>query len=182
MFARALDVLLARPNVDAARIAVYGGSFGGYWAVKLAVAERERLRGVVAQAPPVDRFFAAEFARTAFTNAEYLFDLGPAMMSLYEGVTTVDDFLRISPQHSLVAQGFIDRPAAPMLVIAGVLDTQVPIADIDLLLHSGETPKEAWINPAGGHMGRDARGWRDPVIFARVTTSWLLRVLAPDAA
>ena len=39
---------------------------------------------------------------------------------------------------------------APMLVIGGVHDTQVPIADIDLLLHSGETPKDAWINPAGG--------------------------------
>jgi pimeloyl-ACP methyl ester carboxylesterase len=177
IFSRALDHLSARPDVDAARIALYGGSFGGYWAVKLAVLERDRLRGVVAQSPPIDRFFAAEFARTAFTNEEYLFDLGPAMMSLYDGVATIDDFLRISPQNSLVAQGFIGKPTAPMLVIAGVLDTQVPIADIDLLLHSGETPKEAWINPAGGHMGRQRHGWRDPQIFAQITTPWLLRCL-----
>jgi len=39
------------------------GSFGGYWACKLAVAERERLIGVVAQAPPVHEAFSAGYAR-----------------------------------------------------------------------------------------------------------------------
>jgi dienelactone hydrolase len=177
MFSHAIDALLARPEVDPTRVALYGGSFGGYWACKLAVTERERLRGVVAQAPPVDRFFHADFARTAFTNTEYLFELGVAMMSLFEGVRTVDDFVRISPHHSLVAQGFIGRRTAPMLIIAGALDSQVPMEDIDLLLRTGETPKDAWINPAGGHMGRDAHGWRDPVIFAKVTTPWFRRLL-----
>ena len=177
MFSVAIDALVTRPDVDAGRIALYGGSFGGYWACKLAVTERERLRGVVAQAPPVDRFFGAEFAATAFTNTEYLFELGVAMMSLYEGVRTIDDFLRISPEHSLVAQGFIGKPTAPMLIIAGAQDSQVPMEDIELLLRTGDTPKEAWINPAGGHMGRDTRGWRDPVIFAKVTAPWFRRLL-----
>jgi esterase FrsA len=177
MFTVAIDALIARPEVDAGRLALYGGSFGGYWACKLAVTERARLRGVVAQAPPVDRFFGAEFAATAFTNTEYLFELGVAMMSLYEGVRTVDDFLRISPEHSLVAQGFIGKPTAPMLIIAGAQDSQVPMEDIELLLRTGDTPKEAWINPAGGHMGRDAHGWRDPVIFAKVTAPWFRRLL-----
>ena len=65
-----------------------------------------------------------------------------------------------------------------LLVIGGVHDTQVPLADIDLLLHTGTTPREAWINPAGGHMGRDAKSWPDAVIFKQVTTPWLLRQLA----
>jgi hypothetical protein len=64
-----------------------------------------------------------------------------------------------------------------MLVIGGVKDTQVPIADIDLVLHGGETPKDAWINPRGGHMGRDAREWPDPAIFRKITMPWLLRAL-----
>ena len=178
MFSVAIDALIARDDVDANRLALYGGSFGGYWACKLAVTERARLRGVVAQAPPVDQFFGAEFAATAFTNTEYLFELGVAMMSLYEGVRTVDDFLRISPQHSLVAQGFIGKPTSPMLIIAGAQDSQVPMDDIELLLRTGDVPKEAWINPSGGHMGRDTRGWRDPVIFAKVTAPWFRRLLA----
>ncbi len=178
MFSCALDALMTRPEVDRERVAVYGGSFGGYWACKLAVTERERLRGVVAQAPPVHEFFSAEFAGTAFTNTEYLFELGDAMMSLYDGVKTRDDFLRVSPEHSLVAQGFIGKPTAPMLVIAGVQDSQVPISDIELLLRSGDAPKDAWINPSGGHMGRDTHGWRDPVIFAKVTAPWFRRLLS----
>ena len=178
MFSAAIDHLLGRKEIDASRIVVYGGSFGGYWGCKLAVTERERVLGVVVQSPPVHEFFSREFAATAFTNTEYLFDLAPAMMSLYEGVGNAADYLRVIPTHSLVAQAFIGRPTAPMLVIAGVGDTQVPIADIDLLLHSGETPKEAWINPAGGHMGRQAQGWRDPVIFSKVTTPWILRTLS----
>jgi hypothetical protein len=68
-----------------------------------------------------------------------------------------------------------------MLIVAGALDSQVPIEDIELLLRTGETPKDAWINPSGGHMGRDAHGWRDPVIFAKVTTPWFRRLLEQPA-
>jgi dienelactone hydrolase len=177
MFSRAIDWLRTRAGVDPARIALYGGSFGGYWACKLAVTERERLIGVVAQAPPVHEAFSADFARGNFTNTEYLFELGDAMMSLYEGVENYDDYVRTLPEHSLVAQGFVGKATAPMLVIHGARDTQVPQSDIELWLRSGESPKEAWINPVGGHMGRDATTWRDPVIFAKVTTPWFLRVL-----
>jgi hypothetical protein len=63
-----------------------------------------------------------------------------------------------------------------MLVIAGEHDTQVPISDINLLLHSG-SPKWSWINPNGGHMGREAKGWVDPVIFEKITVPWILQVL-----
>jgi hypothetical protein len=69
----------------------------------------------------------------------------------------------------LQAQSIIGRPMAPMPVMGGVHDTPGPIADIDLLPHSGETPKEALINPAGGHMGREPKGWTDPVISERIT-------------
>ena len=49
------------------------------------------------------------------------------------------------------------------------------MSDIELLLRSGDVPKEAWINPSGGHMGRELKGWTDPVIFRDVTLPWLLR-------
>jgi hypothetical protein len=75
---------------------------------------------------------------------------------------------------SIKTRGFLDKPMAPMLVIGGVLDTQVPISDTDLLLHNGQTPKEAWINPQGGHMGRDLRGWSDARIFRTVVVPWIL--------
>jgi dipeptidyl aminopeptidase/acylaminoacyl peptidase len=177
MFTRILDYLATRPDVDTARVLVYGGSFGGYWAIKVGITERARVEAVVAQSPPVDGAFAPDFLRSAFATKEYLFDRGPALMSMYAGVTTPADLLRVAPANSLVAQGLLDHPMPPMLVIGGVKDTQVPIADIDLLLTTGITPKYAWINPAGGHMGREAQGWTDATIFARITTPWIERQL-----
>jgi len=44
-------------------------------------------------------------------------------------------------------------------------------------LRSGDVPKEAWINPKGGHLGREPRGWTDPVIFSKVIIPWELRLL-----
>jgi esterase FrsA len=76
---------------------------------------------------------------------------------------------------SLKEQGLIDRPAAPMLLVNGDRDSQVPIADLDLLLHAG-SPKEAWVNPGGGHMGRSA-DWPDGKIFREVVTPWIARQL-----
>jgi esterase FrsA len=178
MLSRLLDVALENPTaVDRSRIAVYGGSFGGYWATILAVTEHTRLSAVVAQSPPVHEAFSAEMLERALTNKEYLFDYVPAAMSIYEGVETLDQLRAARIKASLQAQGIVGKPTVPMLVIGGVKDTQVPIADIDLLLHTGDLPKDAWINPSGGHMGRQAQGWTDPVIFKWVTTPWILREL-----
>jgi hypothetical protein len=68
-----------------------------------------------------------------------------------------------------------------MLIIAGALDTQVPISDTYLILNSGDVPKEAWINPQGGHLGRQVKIWPDPVIFRQVIIPWLVHKLEPDA-
>jgi len=177
MLSRLLDAVIALPETDRSRIAVYGGSFGGYWSTILAATERQRVKAVVAQSPPIDETFSAAALEQAMSNKEYLFDYIPAYLSVYADVTSIDELRQARAKASLKAQGIVARPMAPMLVIGGVHDTQVPIADIDLLLHSGETPKDAWINPAGGHMGREPKGWTDPAIFKRVTMPWLLRAL-----
>jgi hypothetical protein len=93
------------------------------------------------------------------------------------GATSMEDLLAKREGMSLKTRGLLDQPTAPMLIIGGALDTQVPIGDIDVLIRSGDKPKELWVNPKGGHMGRDAGAWPDPVIFRQVTTPWLLRKL-----
>ena len=177
---RVLDAVLARPEIDKERVALYGGSFGGYWAVALAVTERSRLRAVVAQSPPVHDAYSRERTAMVPKNREYLFDYAPAQMFTYGG-GTLEELSAKKEQMSLKARGMLDQPMAPMLVIGGALDTQVPIADIDLLMRSGDSPKDLWVHPRGGHMGRDAKNWPDPVIFKRVTTPWLLKALGVDA-
>ena len=178
---RVLDVVLARPEIDAKRVALYGGSFGGYWATILAVTEKARLRAVVAQSPPIHETFSRERTQMLVKNREYLFDYAPAQMFTYGG-TTLEQLAENKERMSLKTRGILEQPMAPMLVIGGALDTQVPIADIDLLMRSGDSPKDIWVHPKGGHMGRDAKSWPDPVIFKRVTTPWLLKALEAEPA
>ena len=179
MFSAVLDYLGAHPRVDSKRIIVSGVSFGGYWASKLAITERARLLGSVAQSPPVDEFFTEKFLREGtMGNREYLFDLAPAFVNVFEGANSVDDLARIMPAMSLKAQNLLNKPTTPMLLVTGAKDSQVPISDIELLLRSGDVPKEAWINPRGGHLGREPKGWTDPVIFSKVIIPWELRLIA----
>jgi esterase FrsA len=181
MFSRILDYIAARPEIDKNRVSMHGVSWGAYWATKMAIVERARLRGASAQSPPVDTFFQKEFLMNSLIgNREYLFDQIPALMAIFDNVTTIDQMAEVLPKMSLVKQGLLGKPMAPMLVLAGVLDTQVPISDIYLLLDKGDVPKTAWINPQGGHLGRQVKVWPDPRIFKEVIIPWQVRTLASE--
>jgi len=178
MLSRVIDYAQSRPEIDKNRIALHGVSWGAYWATKMAIVERGRLRGASAQSPPVDEFFQKDFLLNHLLgNREYLFDQVPALMNILEGVHTLDETANFLPKMSLVQQDLLGKPMAPMLVIAGALDTQVPIADDFLLLSKGDTPKDAWINPKGGHLGRQVGVWPDPLIFKQVIIPWLVKTL-----
>jgi len=180
MLSRVIDYLGDRPEVDKNRLAVHGVSWGAYWATKLAVVERSRIKGASAQSPPTNEFFQRDFLmHSLLGNREYLFDQVPALMNIFDGVHDLDSLSANLEKMSLVTEGMLDRPAAPMLVLAGVKDTQVPIADVYLLLSKGATPKTAWINPQGGHLGRQGNVWPDPMIFRSVILPWLVHILQP---
>jgi esterase FrsA len=178
MFSKVIDYLQTRPEVDKTRLGVDGQSFGAYWAAKLSIVERARLKVVVAQSPPVDATFEKNFVlQKTLGNREYLFGLGPALMSIFEGANKIVDLGEILPKLSLVNQHLLGKPTTSMLIIAGAQDTQVPVSDAYLLLSSGDVPKEAWINPQGGHLGRQVKIWPDPVIFRKILVPWLVRNL-----
>jgi esterase FrsA len=178
MFSRALDYLENRPDVDKGRIAAVGQSFGAYWATKLAIEEHDRLKAVVAQSPPVDAAFKREFILSKLKgNREYLFGMASAMESILENAKTVDELADTFPKFSLVTEGLLGKPTSHMLIIAGALDTQVPVSDAYLLLSNGDVPKDAWINPKGGHLGRQVKVYPDPVILRTVIVPWLARNL-----
>ena len=181
MYSRVLDYLATRPEIDKNRILVHGQSFGAYWAAKLAHTEAKRLLGAVTQSPPTHRTFQSDFFRSRMYTREYLFDLLPASLFVY-GLKSADELIAFLPKMSLQAQDLLGKPAAPMLIVGGTKDTQVPIDDLELLINSGSEPREAWINPVGGHMGRSASAWPDPVIFRKVILPWEVRHLGLKTA
>jgi esterase FrsA len=183
VLSRVLDYIATRPEIDKDRVAMHGVSWGAYWATKMAIVERARLKGASAQSPPTDTFFQKDFLMNSLLgNREYLFDQVPALMAILDNVATIDQMAEVLPKMSLVKQGLLGKPMAPMLILAGVKDTQVPISDIYLLLSKGDVPKTAWINPQGGHLGRQVGVWPDPRIFKEVIIPWLVHTLEPATA
>jgi esterase FrsA len=181
MLSRVLDYIATRPEIDKTRVAMHGVSWGAYWATKMAIVERTRIKGASAQSPPTDKFFQKDFLMDSLIgNREYLFDQVPALMAIFDNVHTVDELAAALEKISLVKQGLLGKPMSPMLILAGVKDTQVPISDIYLILDRGDVPKTAWINPQGGHLGRQVGVWPDPRIFKEVIIPWLVHTLEPE--
>jgi len=179
MLSAALDYLVARPDIDAERIVVQGRSWSGYWAAVLAYEERDRIRGAAVHGVGIHGYFQPDWQQAAIMSPEYLFDLFPARAVVY-GVDTMEEFLAFGPRLSLVARGLIDQPSAPMFLVNGEQDSQQPIADLYLMMRHGD-PKTAWVNPAGGHMGRSVE-WPDERVQAEVVRPWLMRQLGVEPA
>jgi len=174
IFTTALDYLAQRPEVDAGRVVVQGRSWSGYWAAKLAITERERLRGSIVHGGPIHHYFRPDWLRTSLATGEYLYDYLQAKCAML-GARDLEDMLARAQRFSLLDAGLLDRPSAPMLVVNGARDSQIPIADLYLLLEHGDA-KEAWVNPQGGHMGRSPH-WPSSAIAAKVLMPWIARRL-----
>jgi esterase FrsA len=152
-----LDHLAQRTDVDGGRVAVWGGSFGAYWAARLAHTHAPRIKGAVFHGGNVHYGFQEKWLVPAFTTggATYLFGAGSLLEArgAAMGTRTMEEFLAAAPRLSLLDMGLLDRPSAPILGINGKLDDQAPVEDIYLLMEHG-SPKEARIYPKGHHMGR----------------------------
>jgi esterase FrsA len=157
IFSRVLDYLATRSDVDSKRVVAWGVSYGGHWSANLAYAEKDRLRGAVVQGGPVHDYYTAEWQKKSLGTPEYLFDLFAARAAIY-GIESVDEMLAYGPRLSLKTQGFLGKPSAPMLVVNGEKDSQVPISDLYLLMQSGGSAKWSWVNPDGGHTGARRSG------------------------
>jgi esterase FrsA len=178
-FCAAMDYLETRKDIDGKRIACMGGSFGGYWAAKLAHVEAKRLRGAVNWGAGVHRTFQEEWLRPALTLTASQYLMGPASLldarSYIFGVKTLEETLEIAPSLSLVEQGLIDQPCAPLLCINGKEDDQHPISDLYLLAEHG-SPKDLRIIAGAGHMGRKKGESNDEVVD--IVTRWLKEKLS----
>jgi esterase FrsA len=178
-FSAAMDYLATRQDIDGKRIACMGGSFGGYWAAKLAHTEPKRLRGAVNWGAGVHRTFQEEWLRSALTLTASQYLMGPASLldarSYIFGVKTLAEVLKIAPSLSLVTQGLIDQSCAPLLCINGKEDDQHPISDLYLLAEHG-SPKDLRIIAGAGHMGRTKGQSNDEVV--NIVIAWLKEKLA----
>ena len=175
-----LDYLPSRTDVDGKRVAVWGGSFGGYWAARLAFTAADRLKGAAFHGGNVHYGFQREWLVPAFTTggATYLFGAASLLDARGRamGTKTLEEFLDAVPKLSLKTMGLLDKKSAPLLGVNGKLDDQAPIADVYLLMEHGN-PKSARVYPEGHHMGRTPGQHPDEI--ANTIVGWLKEQLVP---
>ena len=141
--------LANRLDLDTERVGILGGSTGGYWATKIAHTHRERIRAAVNHGGPAHYAFTPEWIAEA-QHGEYPFELAETLAWAF-GLSTAEEWVEYSPRLSLLRQGILDRPCAPLLCVNGVADSVFPISDMYLLLEHGD-PKSVRLF-SGGHMG-----------------------------
>jgi esterase FrsA len=161
------DWIAMQPMLDPKRIVLVGGSTGGYWATKLAHTHRDRIAAAVNHGGPAHFAFQHDWIMRA-ARGEYPFELAETLACAF-GRKTATEWIGYAPHLSLLEQGILDKPCAPLLCVNGVEDSVFPIEDMYLLLQHGGI-KAARFFP-GGHMGHS------PDLFPQVVT-WLTQQIA----
>ena len=152
-FLPVFDWIAAQPDL-AGRPGCLGRSFGGYWATRLAYLHRDRIAAAVNWGGGAHYMFQRDWILRSRHPESYLMELVETRMMML-GATTEEEYARYFERLSLLDQGLLDGPNAPLLLVNGRLDQQCPVADIDLLLDHGQ-PKAVRMFP-GGHMGLTPR-------------------------
>lgn len=146
---------IAQSDLDETRVGIVGQSFGGYWSTKLAHTHRDRLRAAVNWGGGIHRTFQPGWQEKSRSASTYLMDLGPSRARIF-GESTFEEYIARCPELSLLDQGVLDQPCAPLLLVNGRDDQQNDATDIHLALEHGD-PKTARMFE-GGHMGRGPVG------------------------
>lgn len=150
-FLPVLDWIEQSARFDAGRIAIVGRSFGGHWATKLAHLYPERFRAAVNWGGGVHYMFQPDWIEKSRYPDSYLMELVETRSRML-GVDSDAGYVEGFRGLSLLDQGLLDRPCAPLLLINGKRDTQCPVRDIELLMEHG-SPKSVRLFPDRGHMG-----------------------------
>jgi len=112
-----LDWIESQPDLDASRIVVYGGSYGGYMALASAVHFSDRLKGVIDNVG-ISNFVSflenTQDYRRDRRRQEYGDERDPEMRAHLE---------RISPLNN------VSRISVPMFIIQGQNDPRVPVTE-----------------------------------------------------
>lgn len=128
-----LDWIAEQPNLDADRVVVYGGSYGGYMVLASAVDYSDRLAGAV-DIVGISNFVTflenTEDYRRDLRRAEYGDERDPAMREYLE---------------SIAPQNHAGKIEVPLFIIQGANDPRVPASESEQMLaavRANET--DAW--------------------------------------
>jgi hypothetical protein len=155
LYTATIDYLLTRQDLDAQRLGFIGRSYAGYWGGKMAYVESKRIRASAQLGGPIHYTFQEPWLRGLQSEKTYFWSLLDSM--IYSNhVKDYAELVKTAPAMSLLTQGWLDKPCAPMIMVNGEKDPWISPQEIPLLLEHGE-PKTARLIADGAHMGRGSR-------------------------
>jgi alpha-beta hydrolase superfamily lysophospholipase len=151
------DFVETRADLDPARIAVWGVSFGGYYAPRAAAFEK-RLKACIAISGPFDfgRLVGASVTNEVFTVRAH--------------AKSQDEALATARRVSLA--GLADRIICPMYIVGGEHDTICPPEDQERLAREAGGETVLAIIPGGNHCANNLRHCYSPQ-----SADWLADIL-----
>lgn len=145
-----LDWIETQPHLDSSRVAVYGGSYGGYMVLASAVHYSDRLKAAV-DIVGISNFVTflknTKDYRRDLRRVEYGDERDPAMESFLQ---------KISPNNN------VDQIKVPMFVVQGENDPRVPVTEAEQIVQSlRENNKKVWymnaLNEGHGYRKKENR-------------------------
>jgi esterase FrsA len=174
LYIAVIDYLTTRQDLDARRIGFVGGSYGGYYGAKMAYVEPKRLKACVEFGGPIHYTWQKDWlVYLRDEEREYFWPLQDSMIYA-NGLKDFDELVRTAPAMSLLEEGWLSKPNAPMLCLNGDKDPWISPKEIPLLLSTGQ-PKLARIMAGGKHMGR---GSQERGAVGEMVNQWLKEQLA----
>ncbi|KAJ5647212.1 hypothetical protein N7490_003584 [Penicillium lividum] len=165
-----LKYMAGRPEFDMSRVAAWGLSAGGFYAIRAACTHRDQLVGSVAHGPGSHHFLSPEWLAKV-NDHEYPFTITDCWAEKY-GYSSTEDFIQnAQKKFSLVETGVVDQPNCRLLLLNGVNDGVVPVEDSLVLFNHGG-PKEGRFFEGMVHMGYPNS--------LPVSYKWLEDVLSPN--
>ena len=145
-----LDWIETQPHLDSNRVAVYGGSYGGYMVLASAVHYSDRLKAAV-DIVGISNFVTflknTKDYRRDLRRVEYGDERDPAMEAFLQ---------KISPNNN------VDKIKVPMFVVQGENDPRVPVTEAEQIVQSlRENDKKVWymnaLNEGHGYRKKENR-------------------------
>jgi dipeptidyl aminopeptidase/acylaminoacyl peptidase len=132
--AAVISYLLARPEVDPKKIAIYGISMGSYWSLRLASYDHR----VAAVASAVACFNPND---TIFTQSSPRFKQMFMYMAGYEDEGRFDEEVA----KGMTTRGYLDKITCPTLLVSGEYDPLCPLEGAVEAFGELTVPKELWV-------------------------------------
>ncbi|KAK5938033.1 hypothetical protein PMZ80_009622 [Knufia obscura] len=145
-----LDWVAQQKELDAKKVVVWGFSTGGYYALRVAHTEKDRLLACVSLGGGAHHMFDREWLENV-NKLEYPFDLAGTLTYKF-GYKSLEDFIQDGAKYSMVNDGTLDKPCTRTLLVNGNDDEIFPIDDMFVALEHG-MPKEARMVKGKKHMG-----------------------------